>query len=515
MHHVGVTAVELSPADATASLFSRALRVTTLGAVALISLLAFESLAVTTAMPALARDLDGLALYSVAFSASMAASVVGMVAAGGISDRRGPALPLQSGVLVFAAGLVVAGVAPSMWVVVAGRLLQGCGTGLAMVAIYVVVARIYPAGLRPRLFAVFSAAWVVPSIVGPGIAGLVVEHAGWRWVFLGVPLLALLATALLQPALRRLRAQERTPLPRALPARPPRPAQRPQAATARPRAIRRRPILRSCAGASPWRRARRPARSASRQAPEATTALAIPLVALGTATLLGCAWRLLPGGTLTAARGLPATVLLRGLAAGAFFATEVYLPLLLVRELDLTRGRRRARADRRGARLVGRLVVAGARQQTGQPPRASCASAAPLLLPGIASQALLLLLHAPAPVAVFAWAVAGSGIGLTYSTCAVLVLELSPAARQGENSAALQLSEALLSAASLALGGILFGLFVDSHPDLAYLLAFGLAALWALGAAGAAARVRESRAGQASGAIARSSKLALDPRCPR
>ncbi len=115
-----------------------------------------------------------------------------------------------------------------------------------------------------------------------------------------------------------------------------------------------------------------------------------------------------------------------------------------------------------------------------------------LLLAGIASQALLLLLHAPAPVAVFAWAVAGSGIGLTYSTCAVLVLELSPAARQGENSAALQLSEALLSAASLALGGILFGLFVDRHPDLAYLLAFGLAALWALGAAGAAGRVRES-----------------------
>lgn len=465
MHHVGVTAVELSSADASASLFSRAFRVTTLGAVALISLLAFESLAVTTAMPALARDLDGLALYSVAFSASMAASVVGMVAAGGISDRRGPALPLQSGVLVFAAGLLVAGVAPSMWVVVAGRLLQGCGTGLAMVAIYVVVARIYPAELRPRLFATFSAAWVVPSIVGPGIAGLVVEHAGWRWVFLGVPLLALLATALLQPALRRLRAQERTTA----------------TSTSDPAALRRRVAL--AAGAA--------AGAVGLQAgAEAATALAIPLVALGTATLLSCAWRLLPGGTLTAARGLPATVLLRGLAAGAFFATEVYLPLLLVREHDLTPA------------VAGLVLTAGAlgwsagswwQGRVSRPGnrRTLVRVGSTLLLAGIASQALLLLLHAPAPVAVFAWAVAGSGIGLTYSTCAVLVLELSPAARQGENSAALQLSEALLSAASLALGGILFGIFVDSHPDLAYLLAFGLAALWALGAAGAAARVRE------------------------
>ncbi len=315
MHHVAVTAVELSPS--AASLFSRAFRVTTLGAVALISLLAFESLAVTTAMPALARDLDGLALYSVAFSASMAASVVGMVAAGGISDRRGPALPLQAGVLVFAAGLVVAGVAPSMWVVVAGRLLQGCGTGLAMVAIYVVVARIYPPELRPRLFAVFSAAWVVPSIVGPGIAGLVVGHFGWRWVFLGVPLLALLATALLQPALRRLRAGEQGAA-----------AGGADAASADDPAVLRRRVLLAVGAA---------AGAVGLQAgAEAATAVAIPLVALGTATLVSCAWRLLPSGTLTAARGLPATVLLRGLAAGAFFATEVYLPLLLVREHDLS-----------------------------------------------------------------------------------------------------------------------------------------------------------------------------------
>ena len=502
MHHGRVTAVDLPSADA--SLFSRALRVTTLGAVALISLLAFESLAVTTAMPALARDLDGLALYSVAFSASMAASVVGMVAAGGISDRRGPALPLQAGVLVFAAGLVVAGVAPSMWVVVAGRLLQGCGTGLAMVAIYVVVARIYPPELRPRLFATFSAAWVVPSIVGPGIAGLVVEHAGWRWVFLGVPLLALLATALLQPALRRLRAREREEAAGggASAARgdgaaatggdgagaaggdgaAPAGGEGAGAADGGDLALLRRRVG-WAAGAA--------AGAVGLQAgAEAATAVAIPLVALGAATLLLCAWRLLPGGTLTAARGLPATVLLRGLAAGAFFATEVYLPLLLVREHDLTEA------------VAGLVLTAGAlgwsagswwQGRVSRPGnrRLLVRVGSSLLLAGIASQALLLLLHAPAPVAVFAWAVAGSGIGLTYSTCAVLVLELSPAARQGENSAALQLSEALLSAAALALGGILFGLFVAAHPDLAYLAAFGLAALWALGAAGAAARVRE------------------------
>ncbi|MDR9372547.1 MFS transporter [Conexibacter sp. JD483] len=479
-----MTAVELPPADAL--LFGRVFRVTTLGAVALISLLAFESLAVTTAMPALARDLDGLALYSVAFSASMAASVVGMVAAGGISDRRGPALPLQSGVLVFAAGLVVAGAAPSMWVVVAGRLLQGCGTGLAMVAVYVVVARIYPAELRPRLFAVFSAAWVVPSIVGPGIAGLVVEHAGWRWVFLGVPLLALLATALLQPALRRLRAQER--------------------ATAAGRDA-------TAAGRTPGEDADgAPAGGADASAPrrrvgwavgaaagavglqagaEASTAVAIPLVTLGAATLLLSAWRLLPGGTLRAGAGLPATILLRGLITGGFFSTEVYLPLLLVREHDLSPA------------VAGLVLTAGAlgwsagswwQGRVSRPGnrRALVRVGSTLLLLGIASQALLLVLDAPAPFTVLGWTVAGLGIGLTYSTCAVLVLELSPPARQGENSAALQLSEALLASGALAIGGIVFGLLVADHQHTAFLAAFGLAAVWALGAAATAQRVRES-----------------------
>jgi MFS family permease len=52
------------------------------------------------------------------------------------------------------------------------------------------------------VFAAFSAGWVVPSLVGPAISGLIVQHLGWRWVFLGVPLLAIPAALLLRPALR-------------------------------------------------------------------------------------------------------------------------------------------------------------------------------------------------------------------------------------------------------------------------------------------------------------------------
>ena len=56
-----------------------------------------------------------------------------------------------------------------------------------IVALYVVVGRAYPQRLQPAVLACFSAAWVLPAIVGPLVSGTVTEHLGWRWVFLVHP----------------------------------------------------------------------------------------------------------------------------------------------------------------------------------------------------------------------------------------------------------------------------------------------------------------------------------------
>ena len=165
----------------------------TVGAVAMIFLAATQALAVTTVMPLVSADLGGDGLYAVAFSGTLATSVIGMVVVGAWCDRRDPVLPLATSVALFVAGLVIAGLAPSMEVLVLGRLLQGLGTGGQTVALYVVVARVYPAHLHGRVFAAFSAAWVIPSIVGPFLAGFVAEQLHWRWVFLGVAVLKLVA----------------------------------------------------------------------------------------------------------------------------------------------------------------------------------------------------------------------------------------------------------------------------------------------------------------------------------
>src|SRR5438309_8543412 len=165
-------------------------------------------MAVGTATPTAVAALHGLAWYAGPFTGFLVAQVVGMVVGGDIGDRRGPRAALLGGVAVFAAGLLVAGIAPHMALFVLGRLVQGLGAGAIAVSLYVVAGQAYAPGLRPRLFGAISAAWVVPALVGPVVAGAVTSSLGWRWVFLGLLPLIVAGWLLVLPAVRGLVAPE-------------------------------------------------------------------------------------------------------------------------------------------------------------------------------------------------------------------------------------------------------------------------------------------------------------------
>src|SRR5690348_7382752 len=115
---------------------------------------------------------------------------------------RATGRPMLAGLALFALGLVIGGTAPDMAVLVAGRAVQGLGAGVVPAVAYVAISRCYPEESRPRMFAVLSTAWVVPGLVGPGIAALVATAVGWRWVFLGLLPLVIAAGALVVLALR-------------------------------------------------------------------------------------------------------------------------------------------------------------------------------------------------------------------------------------------------------------------------------------------------------------------------
>ncbi len=116
---------------------------------------------------------------------SLLGCMIGIVAAGREADRSGLARPYVAGLSLFGAGLVVAGLAPSMAVLVIGRSLQGFGAGAVPAVAYVAIGRSFPELLRARMMAVLSTAWVVPGLVGPLLSAGVAHLFGWRWVFSG------------------------------------------------------------------------------------------------------------------------------------------------------------------------------------------------------------------------------------------------------------------------------------------------------------------------------------------
>lgn len=445
------------------SLYAPRYRSLTIGAVALVALVAFEALAVTTAMPSVARALDGLALYALAFGGTLAASVVGMVAAGRWADSRGPVAPLRQGIVWFALGLIAAGLAPSMAWLIAGRVVQGFGGGLISVALYVVVGRVYPPQLRVRIFAAFAAAWVVPAVVGPAISGAIVEHAGWRWVFLSVPVVAVLAAWLVLPSLRDLG---------------------PSASGTDAGSDQRTRLL--------WALLTTASLLALHYGGQQRGWLAWAVLAPALVALALAASRLLPRGALRAARGLPTVVSLRGIAAGAFFLSEAYIPLLLSQErglsptwagLVLTLG---AVGWSSGSWYRGRTTVAAAPQRFLQAGMA-------MLALGVIAIAALVWTQAPVALGVAGWIVAGLGMGMIYPTLSVLMLELSPPEQQGVNSSALHLGDAIFTATALAVGGSLFAALMTRSHTLAYLCGFAIALGLALSGLMLAARVRVNK----------------------
>jgi MFS family permease len=348
-----------------------------------------------------------------------------------------------------------------MEILVVGRIIQGFGSGLLTVALYVVVGQLYPARLRPRIFAAFATGWVVPSLVGPAIAGLIVEHASWRIVFLAVPAIAIPAALVMRPGLAHGAAHEAR-----------------EGRLWDKRAM--------------WAIAAAVGVGLLHYGGQQRGVLQIVLLVTGLAGVVAFAPRLLPRGTFTLGRGLPSVVALRGLVAAAGFGAEVFLPLMLTRERGLSPA------------LAGLVLTVSALSWTaaswyrGRPKQPFShsvflqAGMVSILL-GIATATLTLNDNVPVLVGILGWSLTGLGMGTVFPTLSVLTLEYSERDEQGANSSAAQLSDSLSTATVLAVGGSLFAALEPHSAVTAYLVAFGLPAALAL--VGVQAGRRTARSG--------------------
>lgn len=433
-------------------LFGPSRRAVTIGIVLLVSLVGFESLGVGTAMPAIVADLGSMSSYAWPFVAFTAATVVGTVLGGRWCDARGPRAVLLGAPALFGVGLLVAGTAGTLAQLLVGRVLQGVGAGAQGVGVYVLIALVYSAGARPAVFGLVSSAWVLPSLVGPPVSGIVTERFSWHWVFLGLLPLVLLAVLLVLPAVRGMG--------------------RPEAA-APPRAGAVLAALAAAAGVAglSW-------------AGQHTTIAGGAVAVVALVVLVPALGRLVPTGTARARRGIAAVIACRALISGSFFTVTAFLPLIM----NVIHGWSLSAAGL--PLIVGSLGWSAAAAWQGRHPDLPRPRLLRLGFAGVALGSAGMLAVVPAWgvawLALPLWGIAGLGMGLGFSSLSYLLLQESAATDVGYHSSAAQLADQLSQALLVGAGGALLAVLTSPSVALAALLAV----LTALALAGVAAAGR-------------------------
>lgn len=403
----------------------------------LITIIAFEAMAISTAMPVVARDLDAVRSYGLAFSVMLTAELLGIVLSGVWSDRSGPLPALVGGQVLLGVGSVVAGLAVSFPMLLVGRAVFGLGGGLLVVALYVVIGRAYPEAMRPKVFSWISAAWVLPSLVGPPVAGFLTTAWSWRWVFLVVMVPLTVTFVIVLGQRRRIEGGPSQTVPT-------------EASPNGDRALHGRFArlglgIALAAGAMQL--------GAERLVPLAPLPLALTVMGLvGVAVLFP---QLAPAGTLRLARGLPSVMASRFLLTAGFNGAITFVPLMLVGERGLTPA------------LAGLMLTVGAlgwslgsaiqgHHAFADRKPALVTTGAGFLAAGNAGFAAVAGLDLHHWLVGAAAALAGLGMGLAMSSTSVLSLSLSEPRDHGRTASSLNLADVLGSVMGVAAAGAVF-----------------------------------------------------------
>lgn len=155
------------------------------------ALMGIDMLIVTVALPQIGTDLPGASLtglqwvvvgYALAFGALIQP-------AGSLSDRIGSKRMFIGGMAAFTLASLACGLAPDMLSLNAFRIVKGAAAAVMFANAMPLLAKTFAGPRRAMAIAVWAAVVGIASIASPVVGGMLVDAAGWRWMFLiNVPL---------------------------------------------------------------------------------------------------------------------------------------------------------------------------------------------------------------------------------------------------------------------------------------------------------------------------------------
>lgn len=428
------------------------LRPLQLGLILAVSLHAFDELVIAIALPTIAKDLGGGDWYGVTLASYILASLVSVVWAGRSIDRRGPLRIFLIGYALFAVGLVMATQAQTMWSFIGARVIQGLGGGISFTVAYAITNIVIDSEERPRMVAWLDSAWLIPSLLAPTAGGYIVDYLDWRWIFVGQLPFLLVAGVLLYPILKPL---NKIPEP----------------------------------GTRDSRHAVWQAVRIAGGAGLFVTVLAQPvhwswLLLLPLAVFI--AWRpfvaVMPTGFMCARVGLAAGVMLHFLLFYAFYAAELFMPLMMIDLLGIS-------SSVTGLAFTCAAIawIAASFSQAWLSSRISLYQSLMLGMAfttvGLAMAAAILFPDMHYAIVYPAWALAGIGMGISFNSVVSATMDFTRKGEEGATSTANGIAGSMAIGLAAGVGGA-----ITNHGELAgYGLDQSLAVVWLMAGVACAA----------------------------
>ncbi len=143
-----------------------------------------------TALPTMARSFGADPLHmNIALTSYLLTLAMFIPASGRIADRFGSRSVFRASIALFTLGSVLCAQAPTLWALVAARMLQGAGGAMMSPVGRLVMLRVVSKAELVRSMAWLMVPATIGPIVGPPVGGFIVTYLSWHWIFyINVPI---------------------------------------------------------------------------------------------------------------------------------------------------------------------------------------------------------------------------------------------------------------------------------------------------------------------------------------